>query len=342
MSERSTSEERRAMESERTIDPQEPDLEFAPLGNPLFSPPTALRPSSSGRDSSLLTPHRHPSAPKANKQSLGWARLDSIAQPSAFRTPQEQVAASSEFHASQERVEELIQSERVAAAAAATRPRPSYCEDSEVESASPEEAREESASEYGAVSRARRPSRRPAPEILDEEYSEEESEAESEQSAESEDGDVAPLPKASGEDRWLVDQPKTQPLKYEVPLNTTGGVKVKQLAFDVDFSSSTSVAKANKARALAIWRQKDRLGMTGGLLRPSTVGREYTEEHNWFIVTAYEDYAMRHEGRRLPFGVLWEMFAARFPDSDRTEASLSSHVDRVEELKALKNSYPTA
>ena len=141
------------------------------------------------------------------------------------------------------------------------------------------------------------------------------------------------------DDTWRVGAPKSQPLGYMIPADANGGKKSKTIAFTVDFTSSESVNKANKTRRLEIWRAKKRHGLDHQLKRASTVGREYTDKNDFWIVLAHEDYALRNSGLKIPLGELANWYNEHFETEERTQASITSHMDRIEELKAMRATY---
>lgn len=135
---------------------------------------------------------------------------------------------------------------------------------------------------------------------------------------------------------WVVGRPQRQPLAYPIP-TANGGTERRQIAFTVDFADRDSVDKANKARRLAVWRAKKALNMA--VLRPSTQDRKYTEESHDMIACLHEDYAMQNGGYQTPYWLLTESYNALFPNENRTESSISSHIAHVPELKAMRGLY---
>lgn len=136
---------------------------------------------------------------------------------------------------------------------------------------------------------------------------------------------------------WRVDHPMTQPLKYEILNDASGSIRYKTIKFNVDFASRESVNLANKARRLGVWRANDRHG--GVKKRASTKGREYTNNNDKTISAIHKKYADENSGARIPWAKLREEYNEAFPAENRSSYSLSSHVDRVQQLKDMRNSY---
>lgn len=136
---------------------------------------------------------------------------------------------------------------------------------------------------------------------------------------------------------WKVGQPQTQPLTYQV-VAKDGRYRAKDIAFTVDFTDPDSVRKANKARALGVWRAKRSLNIDDPL-RPSTAGREYSEVNDDFIAIIHEEWAQENDGERITMPELTRIYNEQFPGEDRSRASISSHVDHIKELKDMRASY---
>ena len=121
---------------------------------------------------------------------------------------------------------------------------------------------------------------------------------------------------------WKFGDPKTQPLTYYIDSDAVGGVKAKTIRFDVDFNSRDSVNKANKTRRLEVNRAKKRHGILDPLKRPSTRGREYTQDSDETITIIHEDYAINNNGLRIPPAELVDLYNQMCPGEDRTQASM--------------------
>lgn len=135
---------------------------------------------------------------------------------------------------------------------------------------------------------------------------------------------------------WKVGRPQPQPLTYKVP-TAGGGSETRQIAFNVDFSDSKSVEQGNKRRRLGVWRRKVALGMA--VMRPSTRGREYTQENNNVILAIHQEYAESNNNLQIPYSMLTNLYNDIFTTENRSESSISSHVARVAELKTERNTY---
>lgn len=116
-----------------------------------------------------------------------------------------------------------------------------------------------------------------------------------------------------------------------------GETKLKQINFKIDFDDPDEVKEANKRRNQARRRAETRFGVPPR--RASTVGREYTQANNDWLRRAHENYAFHNGGRRIPWPELTRLFNQQFPAENRTENSISSHVNRVPELRVKRNSY---
>ena len=111
---------------------------------------------------------------------------------------------------------------------------------------------------------------------------------------------------------------------------------------DVDFNSRYSVNKANKTRRLEVNRAKKRHGFTGPLKRPSTKGREYTADNDNMIRILHQDYAKANNNQRIPVAELTDRYSQLFPTEGRTVSSITSHIERIQALKDMRNSYATS
>ena len=128
----------------------------------------------------------------------------------------------------------------------------------------------------------------------------------------------------------------SHPLTYAIPA-AGGGQTIKKIAFRVDFNDKASVAKANKARFLARGRAMKKTGQP--LLRPSTAGREYTQQNDDWIKAENDCYAAASNGIRIPLLELTRRYNNQFPQEGRTQFSITSHMDRNKELKAKRGSF---
>ncbi|TKA74116.1 hypothetical protein B0A55_07085 [Friedmanniomyces simplex] len=131
--------------------------------------------------------------------------------------------------------------------------------------------------------------------------------------------------------KWFVGQPQPQPLRYTVP-TTGGGTEERTIQFVVDFNSIESVRDANKRRVQALTRRTRQLGIYVPA-RPSTKGREYSAEHDAFIITTVIV---------SPYSELTARFNAQFTGQNRTSSSISSHIARIAALKAARDQYDGA
>lgn len=122
---------------------------------------------------------------------------------------------------------------------------------------------------------------------------------------------------------WKRGNPKSLPLIYYVPSDASGGLKAKTIKFEVDFDVRESVNKANKTRRLEVNRAKQRHGITGPPKRPSTRGREYTQQNQDTIKDIYEDWATHNGGLRIPIDELTVLYNRAFSGEDRTKHSLT-------------------
>ena len=137
---------------------------------------------------------------------------------------------------------------------------------------------------------------------------------------------------------WRKGQPRAQPLTYAIPTDVNGAKEYRRIKFEVDFSDADSVEKANKIRRQGLYRAGRRLNLP--LKRPSTQGRQYTQVNNNWIMAKYDRFAADNNGTRITMAELHQQYDQQFPTEGRTQASLATHVDRVDYLRAKKNSYP--
>ncbi|KAK3071265.1 hypothetical protein LTR53_008947 [Teratosphaeriaceae sp. CCFEE 6253] len=135
---------------------------------------------------------------------------------------------------------------------------------------------------------------------------------------------------------WRKNQPQPQPLSYNLP-TADGGQEQKFINFRVDFSDGQSVSTANKARRCAIARRQKAQGKTT-LLRPSTQGLEYTQQHTDWMRDEFARYGAANDGKRMSMPELADRFNARFPGQDRGASGIASYVDR--RLGHVKALYP--
>ncbi|KAK5126003.1 hypothetical protein LTR85_011358 [Meristemomyces frigidus] len=134
---------------------------------------------------------------------------------------------------------------------------------------------------------------------------------------------------------WRVGNPVRQPLLYNVPV-AGGGSEQRRIAFMVDFDDAEDVAKANKARRLAVWREKPKLGMA--VLRPGTRGRAYDQTHDDAIERIIDQYAALHNGALASYKQIHAEYTQQYPAENRTSASISSHIMKVPQLRAARAS----
>ena len=181
----------------------------------------------------------------------------------------------------------------------------------------------------------------------DEEEEDEEEEAEENEGEGEAEGEVEGISAAAladalsvASDGWVHLNPKAPPLTYYVPAHAVGGVTAKTIKFPVDFNNRSEVNKANKTRRLELDRAKKRHGIPIQLKRPSTKGREFTAINKDWISIIHEGWAIENNGQRVPSSILTEYYNTIFDDEGRTTASLLSFIDRVPDLKDMRNSYP--
>lgn len=155
----------------------------------------------------------------------------------------------------------------------------------------------------------------------DTEYGDEEDEEEDD---EEEDDTAVPADALGVNDSgWKSDEPKSLPLTYYVPSDATGGLMAKTIKHHVDFDDHESVLKANKTRRLEVNRAKKRHGIPAPLKRPSTRGREYTDQNRQTIIDLHEDWAENNDGLRIPADELTVLYNRTYPGENRTKQSLS-------------------
>lgn len=138
------------------------------------------------------------------------------------------------------------------------------------------------------------------------------------------------------QESWKVDNPKPQPLTYYIP-TASSEPEQRTVRTQVDSTRRKSVAAANKARRLAVWRRKNELGMA--LMRPGTGDRKYSKDENDYIVALHMEHADQTGGCQVPYAALTQQFNKEFPGRKRTQASLTSHISRVKELMQLREQY---
>ena len=141
-----------------------------------------------------------------------------------------------------------------------------------------------------------------------------------------------------GGEYWTDGDPQPHPTLYQCP--TADGFRMREIPFKIDWTSSDSVNKANKYRRNQVWRAMDSLRLPK--LRASTQGREHTAENDMFLAMAHEEYATEHDGKKIPLQLLTDQYNARFPDEDRFKSSISSHIDRISDLKGARQQYDGA
>ena len=141
-----------------------------------------------------------------------------------------------------------------------------------------------------------------------------------------------------GDPTWKVGQPKSQPLAYWVPSDAFGGKEWKSIGYVIDFNKVEDVQKAVKARRLSIWRHKKKHGLP--MARPSTVGRQFTQANSDWIAQEHVTYAGSNRNHRISMRELTRRYNVRFHGENRTSASLSAHINRVDALRAARARYP--
>ena len=135
---------------------------------------------------------------------------------------------------------------------------------------------------------------------------------------------------------WKVNEPQPLPLTFRVPTSATTW-KTEQLNKTVNFSSKASVTAANKAARQIVLRARNALGLPP--LRSSTKGREYDQERDNAIEALYVDFAVGNNSARISYSQLAERYNELYPGENRSTASISSHVDKTVQLKAVRDKY---
>lgn len=105
----------------------------------------------------------------------------------------------------------------------------------------------------------------------------------------------------------------------------------------VDFDNPVDVAKANKARRLAVWREKSKLGMA--MLRPSTQDRAYDQTRDDAIESIIDSYAALHNGALASYKRIHAEYNQLYPVENRITASISSHISKMPQLRAARARY---
>lgn len=138
---------------------------------------------------------------------------------------------------------------------------------------------------------------------------------------------------------WKRGQPKVQPLTYAIPTDIHGGKDYRTIKFTVDFTDGVSVEKANRCRRQGLYRAGKILGLP--LKRPRTDDRPYTQANNNWIMARYDSYAAANNNRRITYRELSDDYNQHFsnPRDQRSQQSLSSHIQRVDYLRGKNDSY---
>jgi hypothetical protein len=136
---------------------------------------------------------------------------------------------------------------------------------------------------------------------------------------------------------WKRGQQKSQPLTYAILIDLQGGKEYRTVKFMVDFNDAASVEKANTRRRQGLLRAAKKLGLP--LKRPSTAGREFTQANDDWIVRHYDSYAAANNNSRITMENLAIEYNVAFPNEYRSQASLASHIQKNDRLRAKKDEY---
>ncbi|KAK3697486.1 hypothetical protein LTR37_017432 [Vermiconidia calcicola] len=284
--------------------------------------------------------------PKPDLRRPGqWLQMTRDTHPEAFKTPEEVAesqAAVSKF-IGRTAANPLVPGARTTGTA------PAGDDEESVYDQTASEGGDDTGSEYTPSGTQRKRASRTGPAAMQQQSEGEDSEEEGElDPADYEDEDeasengqgAAPADaKQVNDPTWKINQPRTQPLAYWVPSDASGGEIWKSIQFTVDFTSRASVNKANKARRLSIWRAKNILGLHDQMKRPSTKGREYTDQNYQWILAEHAQHAAINNNERIPLDNLTTRYNQRFPTENRTTASLTSYIDRKSGLNAARKTY---
>lgn len=137
---------------------------------------------------------------------------------------------------------------------------------------------------------------------------------------------------------WKVSQPQPRPLAFNVPTGL-GTFKRELLPANrnIDFNDPVSVRAANKYARQVIHRARKAHGLPP--LRTSTQGREYDQERNDMLEAIIVGFAAQNNGAQISLRELTDLYNEEYPDEDRSRESITSHINRVPELKAKRDSY---
>lgn len=136
---------------------------------------------------------------------------------------------------------------------------------------------------------------------------------------------------------WRVGHPMSQPLKYYVPSDASGGKILKQLPCTIDFNDKTSVRKAVKARQASLTKAKKKHGLP--LAKPSTKGRGYPAAAEAFIIAEHVAWAESQNNYQIPLDHLVANYNRHFPGENRTASGISAYLSRTENLRTMRASY---
>ena len=126
-----------------------------------------------------------------------------------------------------------------------------------------------------------------------------------------------------------------QPLTYHVPRDQHGGTVLMTIPRVINFNNRQELDYANKLRNQNISRRR-----LTPLKRPSTRNRQYTDANVQWAIAEYHHWASIVGGSRMPMPNFHVAYNNRFPDENRTVASLAAWINRTPAILAVRNSYP--
>ncbi|KAK4542005.1 hypothetical protein LTR36_007205 [Oleoguttula mirabilis] len=211
----------------------------------------------------------------------------------------------------------------------------------------PEEIDDDDTGDYGVPGPSRR-SRpvpavrsgiRPAADADDGEEEESEDEEIDEDDVAATAGGPTGVTAANGNHRsWKLKQPQPLPLYFNVPTGPDSWKREPLPAHKtINFDDAASVQAANKYARQIIHRARKALSLPP--LRPSTQGREYDQEKDDVLGAIMISYAEQHNGAQIALRELTALYNAEYPNENRLQSSIATHVDRIKELKAERDSY---
>jgi hypothetical protein len=98
------------------------------------------------------------------------------------------------------------------------------------------------------------------------------------------------------------------------------------------------IRKANKQRNQYLRRFR-RKQSDDSNLRDPTMDRQYTQVNDRELKKIIHEYAVANGGKRITSKKLWQAYDAKFPGERRSESSVLSHVNKVQELKNLLRTF---